>query len=78
MPVRGHENGEAGESSRAVTNSHAANAVHGPTHDSWVGCYPQKLIEYSPGRVPGYDALVYAVLENEHLCGGRSRAGSEW
>ncbi len=33
----------------------------GPSHDPWVRCYAQKLVEYSPGGVPGIGLRALAL-----------------
>jgi hypothetical protein len=52
MPVRRNENSEARRSKESRYELPRCQCSPRPSHDSWVGRYPQKLIEYPPGRVP--------------------------
>jgi hypothetical protein len=53
MPVGGNQNGESRRTKESRYEFPGGYCGPRTSHDSRVGCYPQKLIKYSPGRVPG-------------------------
>ena len=52
MTVGRDENGEARRSEQRRHEFPCCCRAPRPSHDPWVGCYAQKLIEYPPGRIP--------------------------
>jgi len=51
--VCGYENGEAWRSEQSCNELPRRSRGPRASHDSRMGCHPQKLIDYSPGGVPG-------------------------
>ena len=53
MPVRRNQNRKARRRKESRYELPRCQCSPRAPHDSWVGRYPQKLIEYPPSRVPG-------------------------
>jgi len=52
MTLSRDENGEAWRSEQRRYEFPRCWGAPRPSHHPWMGCYPQKLVEYPPGRVP--------------------------